>query len=39
MAADEAAYNFKVAGFLANFLRNIRDTQRADGAVPDTVPW
>jgi len=36
--AEEAMMNFDMAAFYTNFLRNIADAQRADGAVPDTVP-
>ena len=36
--AEEAMMNFDMAAFYTNFIRNIADAQREDGAVPDTVP-
>jgi alpha-L-rhamnosidase len=36
--AETAMLNFDMAAFYTNFLRNIRDSQEADGSVPDTVP-
>jgi alpha-L-rhamnosidase len=38
LAAETAIYNFDMAAFYANFLRNIRDVQAGDGTVTDTVP-
>jgi len=39
LTVDEALYNFKLAPFYHNWAQNIRDTQGADGSVPDTVPF
>ncbi len=36
--AEEAMMNFDMAAFYTNFIRDIADAQRDDGAVPDTVP-
>jgi len=36
--AEEAMMNFDMAAFYTNFIRDISDAQRDDGAVPDTVP-
>jgi alpha-L-rhamnosidase len=36
--AEEAIYNFDMAAFYANFLRDIRDVQDEKGTVTDTVP-
>ena len=36
--AEEAMLNFDMAAFYTNFIRDIADAQRDDGAVPDTVP-
>ena len=36
--AEEAMMNFDMAAFYTNFIRDIGDAQRDDGAVPDTVP-
>lgn len=36
--AEEAMMNFDMAAFYTNFIRDIADAQREDGAVPDTVP-
>ena len=38
LAAESAIYNFDMAAFYTNFLRNIRDVQASDGTVTDTVP-
>jgi len=38
VTAEEAMMNFDMAAFYTNFIRDIRDAQRADGAVPSTVP-
>jgi alpha-L-rhamnosidase len=35
---ETAMLNFDMAAFYTNFLRNIRDAQKEDGSVPDTVP-
>ncbi len=36
--AEEAIYNFDMAAFYANFIRNIRDGQDEAGTITDTVP-
>ena len=36
--AETAMLNFDMPAFYSNYLRNIRDSQEADGSVPDTVP-
>jgi alpha-L-rhamnosidase len=36
--AESAMLNYDAAAFYANFLRDIRDTQGADGSLTDTVP-
>jgi len=38
LTAEEAVYNFDMAGFYTKWLRDIRDAQKADGSVPDVVP-
>ena len=38
ITAEEAMMNFDMAALYTNFIRNIADAQRDDGAVPDTVP-
>ena len=38
VTAEEAMMNFDMAAFYTNFIRDISDAQRDDGAVPDTVP-
>ncbi len=38
LAAEVAIWNFDMAAFYSNFLRDIRDVQGADGTVTDTVP-
>lgn len=38
LSAEEAMYNFDMAGFYAKWLRDIRDAQMEDGSVPDVVP-
>lgn len=35
---ETAMLNFDMPAFYTNFLRDIRDSQEADGSVPDTVP-
>ncbi len=35
---ETAMLNYDMAAFYTNFLRDIRDTQKEDGSVPDTVP-
>ncbi len=37
-SAPEAMMNFNMAAFYTNFIRDIRDAQKPDGEVPDTVP-
>jgi alpha-L-rhamnosidase len=36
--AEEAIYNFDMAAFYTNFLRDIRDVQDEAGTITDTVP-
>jgi alpha-L-rhamnosidase len=36
--AEEAIYNFDMAAFYTNFLRDIRDVQDDKGTITDTVP-
>ncbi len=36
--AEEAIYNFDMAAFYTNFLRDIRDVQDEKGTITDTVP-
>ena len=38
LAAESAIYNFDIAAFYTNFLRDIHDVQGSDGTVTDTVP-
>ena len=38
ITAEEATLNFDMAAFYTNFLRDIRDAQKPDGEIPDTVP-
>jgi alpha-L-rhamnosidase len=38
VSAEEAMMNFDMAAFYTNFIRDIHDSQHADGSVPDTVP-
>ncbi len=38
VTAEEAMLNFDMAAFYANFVRDMRDAQREDGAMPSTVP-
>jgi alpha-L-rhamnosidase len=38
ITAEEATLNFDMAAFYSNFLRDIRDAQKPDGEIPDTVP-
>jgi alpha-L-rhamnosidase len=38
ISAEEAMMNFDMAAFYTNFIRDIRDAQKPDGEVPDTVP-
>jgi alpha-L-rhamnosidase len=37
--AEEAIYNFDMSRFYPKFLNDIHDSQSADGAIPDTVPY
>lgn len=37
--SEEAIYNFDVSRFYPKFLNDINDTQSADGAIADTVPY
>lgn len=36
---EEALYNFDMVLFYENWLRDIADEQREDGAIPDTAPY
>jgi len=38
LTAEEAIYNFNMAGFYTKWLEDIRDSQAEDGSVPDVVP-
>lgn len=38
VTAEEALLNFDMAAFYSNFIRDIRDAQKPDGEIPDTVP-
>ncbi len=38
VSAEAAILNFDMAGFYRKFLRDIRDAQGRDGAIPDFVP-
>ncbi len=38
LSAEEAIYNFDMAGFYTKWLEDIRDSQAEDGSVPDVVP-
>jgi alpha-L-rhamnosidase len=38
VTAEEAMLNFDMAAFYTNFVRDIRDAQKPDGEIPDTVP-
>ncbi|MGH9470895.1 MAG: family 78 glycoside hydrolase catalytic domain [Terriglobia bacterium] len=38
VTAEEAMMNFDMAAFYTNFIRDIHDSQGADGSVTDTVP-
>jgi alpha-L-rhamnosidase len=35
---EEAMMNFDMAAFYTNFIRDMRDAQKPDGGIPDTVP-
>jgi alpha-L-rhamnosidase len=39
LTAEEAMMNFDMAAFYSNFIRDIRDAQNAEGAIPETVPY
>jgi alpha-L-rhamnosidase len=39
LTAESAMYNFDMASFYTNYLRNIHDVQASDGTLPDTVPY
>jgi alpha-L-rhamnosidase len=39
LTAEEAMMNFDMAAFYTNFIRDIRDAQNAEGAIPETVPY
>ena len=38
LAAEQSVFNFGMAPFYEKLLADIRDAQRADGALPDAVP-
>ena len=38
LTAEEAIYNFEMAGFYTKWMRDIRDAQKENGSVPDVVP-
>ena len=38
LSVEEAMFNFDMAAFYAKYLRDIRDAQKPDGSLPDTVP-
>jgi alpha-L-rhamnosidase len=38
LTAEEAVYNFDMAGFYTKWLRDIQDAQKENGSVPDVVP-
>ena len=38
LSAEEAMMNFNMAAFYTNFIRDIRDAQKPNGEIPDTVP-
>lgn len=39
LSAEEAMFNFDMAAFYSNFIRDIRDTQDPDGTITDTAPF
>jgi alpha-L-rhamnosidase len=39
LSAETAIFNFDMAAFYTNFLRDIRDAQGSEGEVPNTVPY
>ncbi|MBA7647092.1 Alpha-L-rhamnosidase [subsurface metagenome] len=38
LTAEEAIYNFDMAGFYTKWLRDIREAQEEDGSLPDVAP-
>jgi len=38
LSADEAMFNFSLAGFYEKFLQDIADTQNPDGSITDVAP-
>lgn len=38
LSSDSAVYNFNMVKYYEKFIRDIIDSQREDGSVPDTVP-
>jgi len=38
LSAEEAIFNFDMASFYTKYLRDIRNAQRKNGSLPDTVP-
>ena len=39
LSAETAIFNFDMAAFYTNFLRDIRDSQGSEGEVPNTIPY
>src|SRR5207247_11281552 len=39
VSAKEAMMNFDMAAFYTNFIRDIHDSEKRDGEIPDTVPF
>jgi len=39
VSAEEAMMNFDMAAFYTNFIRDIHDSEKPDGEIPDTVPF
>ena len=38
LSAEEAIYNFNMVGFYTKWIGDIKEAQKEDGSVPDTVP-
>jgi len=38
LTAEEAIYNFDMAGFYTKWINDIKEAQKEDGSVPDVVP-
>lgn len=39
LSAETAMFNFDMAAFYTNFIRDLRDAQGSEGEVPNTVPY